>query len=105
MIMKKILLIAAAGFLAFGTVAANAADVAPVVAKAPPPLLPVYAPWTGIYIGGNFGSGLANTDFSGTTPGRSESRHFRKLSTAAAASTDGWEAARSASTMRLCLVW
>ena len=67
--MKKILLIAAVGFLAFGTVAASAADIAPVVAKAPPPLPPVYYPWTGIYIGGNFGSGLANTDFSGTTTG------------------------------------
>ena len=67
--MKKILLIAAAGFLTFGTVAASAADIAPVVAKAPPPLAPVYDPWTGIYIGGNFGSGLSNFDFSGTTTG------------------------------------
>ena len=43
--------------------------MAPVVAKAPPPPAPVYDPWTGIYIGGNFGSGLANIDFSGTTTG------------------------------------
>ena len=67
--MKKVLLIATAGFLAFGTVMASAADMAPVVAKAPPPLPQVYYPWTGFYIGGNIGDGFANTDFSGTTTG------------------------------------
>jgi outer membrane immunogenic protein len=76
--MKKILLIAAVGFLAFGTVAASAADIAPVVAKAPPPLAPVYDPWTGIYIGGNFGSGLANFDFSGTTTGTLKGKPFQE---------------------------
>jgi outer membrane immunogenic protein len=67
--MKKVLLIATAGFLAFGTVMASAADMAPVVAKAPPPLPQVYYPWTGFYIGGNIGDGFANTDFSGSTTG------------------------------------
>jgi outer membrane immunogenic protein len=76
--MKKILLIAAAGFLASGTVAASAADMAPVVAKAPPPAVPVYDPWTGIYIGGDFGSGLANTDFSGTTTGTLKGKPFQE---------------------------
>jgi outer membrane immunogenic protein len=76
--MKKILLIAAVGFLAFGTVAANAADMAPMVAKAPPPPAPVYDPWTGIYIGGNFGGGLANTDFSGTTNGTLKAKPFQE---------------------------
>ena len=76
--MKKILLIAAAGFLAFGAVAASAADMAPVVAKAPPPPAPVYDPWTGIYIGGNFGSGLANFDFSGTTTGTLKGKPFQE---------------------------
>ena len=75
--MKKVSLIAA-GFLAFGAVAASAADMAPVVAKAPPPPAPVYDPWTGIYIGGNFGSGLANTDFSGTTTGTLGGKPFQE---------------------------
>jgi outer membrane immunogenic protein len=68
--MKKVLLVAAAGFLALGTVLANAADVTPpVVAKAPPPAPQVYYPWTGFYVGGNVGSGLANADVGGTSTG------------------------------------
>jgi outer membrane immunogenic protein len=67
--MKKILLVAAAGFLAFGTVIASAADVAPPVLKAPPPAPRPYDPWTGFYIGGNVGSGLVNTDVGGTNNG------------------------------------
>ena len=68
--MNKILLIAAVGFLAFGAGIASAADMAaPVVAKAPPIVAPTFDPWTGIYIGGNIGSGLVNTNLSGTTNG------------------------------------
>jgi outer membrane immunogenic protein len=68
--MKKILQIAAFGFLAFGAGIASAADMAaPVVAKAPPTVAPTFDPWTGVYIGGNIGSGLVNTDLSGTTNG------------------------------------
>jgi outer membrane immunogenic protein len=68
--MKKILLIAAVGLLAFGAGVASAADMpAPVVAKAPPVVAPTFDPWTGAYIGGNIGSGLLNTDIGGTTTG------------------------------------
>ena len=87
--MKKVSLIAAVGFLAFGTVAASAADMAPVVAKAPPPLPPVYYPWTGFYIGGNFGGGLANTDFSGTTSGTLKGVPFQETFNASR-SQHGW---------------
>jgi outer membrane immunogenic protein len=66
--MKKVLLIASAGLLAFNTVIANAADMSLPI-KAAPPALPAYYPWTGFYIGGNIGDGFANTDFSGTTSG------------------------------------
>jgi outer membrane immunogenic protein len=77
--MKKILLVAAAGFLAFGTVIASAADMtAPVVAKAPPPAAPAYDPWTGFYIGGNVGSGLANTDVGGTNNGTFGAKAFQE---------------------------
>jgi outer membrane immunogenic protein len=63
---KKILI--AAGFLAFTTFTASAADMSLPV-KAAPPAAPVYDPWTGFYIGGNVGSGLANTDVGGTSTG------------------------------------
>jgi outer membrane immunogenic protein len=77
--MKKVLLVAAAGFLAFGTVIASAADMtAPVVAKAPPPAAPAYDPWTGFYIGGNVGSGLANTDVGGTNNGTFGAKAFQE---------------------------
>jgi outer membrane immunogenic protein len=67
--MKKILLVAAAGFLTFGTAIASAADMTPPVVKAPPPAARPYDPWTGFYIGGNVGSGLVNTDVGGTNNG------------------------------------
>ena len=87
--MKKVLLIATAGFLAFGTVMASAADMAPVVAKAPPPLPQVYYPWTGFYIGGNIGDGFANTDFSGTTSGTLKGVPFQETLNASR-SQHGW---------------
>jgi outer membrane immunogenic protein len=87
--MKKLLLIAAVGFLAFDTVMASAADIAPVVAKAPPPLPPVYYPWTGFYIGGNIGDGFANTDFSGTTSGTLKGVPFQETFNASR-SQHGW---------------
>jgi outer membrane immunogenic protein len=88
--MKKVLPIATAGFLAFGTVMASAADMTPpVVAKAPPPLPSVYYPWTGFYIGGNIGSGLANTDFSGTSNGTFGGVPFQE-SFSASRSQHGW---------------
>ena len=87
--MKKLLLIAAVGFLAFDTVMASAADMAPVVAKAPPPLPPVYYPWTGFYIGGNIGGGFANTDFSGTTSGTLKGVPFQETFNASR-SQHGW---------------
>src|SRR6516225_310784 len=87
--MKKILLIASAGFLAIGTVIASAADMA-LPAKAPPPQpAAVYYPWTGFYIGGNIGSGFANTDFSGTTSGTHGGVPFQE-SFSASRSQHGW---------------
>jgi outer membrane immunogenic protein len=68
--MKKILLIAAVGFLALDAGIASAADMAvPVVAKAPPVVAPTFDPWTGVYIGGNIGSAMVNTEIGGTTTG------------------------------------
>jgi outer membrane immunogenic protein len=49
--------------IAASTGAANAADM-PL--KAPPAPMPSYN-WTGLYIGGNFGGGWSNSDFSGST--------------------------------------
>jgi len=66
--MKNVLLVASAGLLALGTLVASAADMALPV-KSAPPAAPVYDPWTGFYIGGNGGSGLANTDVGGTGTG------------------------------------
>jgi outer membrane immunogenic protein len=66
--MKNVLLATSAGLLALGTVVASAADITLPV-KAAPPAAPVYDSWTGFYIGGNAGSGLANTDIGGTSTG------------------------------------
>jgi outer membrane immunogenic protein len=87
--MKKVLLIASAGFLAIGTVIASAADMA-LPAKAPPPQpAAVYYPWTGFYIGGNTGGGFANTDFSGTTSGTHGGVPFQETFSASR-SQHGW---------------
>jgi outer membrane immunogenic protein len=75
--MKNVLLAASAGLLALGTVVASAADMALPV-KAAPPAAPVYDPWTGFYIGGNIGSAMANTDFSGTSTGTVKAVPFQE---------------------------
>ena len=54
-------LAAAAAFLMATTVASSAADLAPSYTKAAP-LAPVYS-WTGFYIGGNVGGGVASSHF------------------------------------------
>ena len=63
--------------------------MAPVVAKAAPPPARVYDPWTGIYIGGNFGSALLNTDFGGSTTGTLEVVPFQETFNASR-SQHGW---------------
>jgi outer membrane immunogenic protein len=75
--MNKKILIAAAGFLAFSTAIANAADMSLPV-KSAPPAPPAYYPWTGFYIGGNVGSGLANTDVGGTSTGTLGAKAFQE---------------------------
>lgn len=63
----RAILLAAAGLLAIGAVAAHAADIAPpMVAKAPPPPPPAWFNWTGFYIGGNGGGGWSHYDFTTT---------------------------------------
>jgi outer membrane immunogenic protein len=47
--------LAAAAFAATSLVTAHAADLGPMVTKAPPPPVPVYYNWTGFYIGANLG--------------------------------------------------
>ena len=87
--MKKLLLIAAVGFLAFDTVMASTADMAPVVAKAPPPLPPCVYPSAGLLLGGTTGGGFANTDFSGTTSGTLKGVPFQETFNASR-SQHGW---------------
>ena len=69
--MRKLLL-ASAGVLALGAVAASAADLPrhrEMPAKAPAYIAPPYN-WTGFYVGINGGGGFGRSDFSGTvTPG------------------------------------
>jgi outer membrane immunogenic protein len=59
------------------TVIANAADMS-LPMKATPPAPPAYFPWTGFYIGGNVGSGLANTDVGGTSTGTFGAKAFQE---------------------------
>ena len=61
--MKKIALAATAVSILM-TGAASAADMAPRYTKAPPPPVVVASSWAGFYIGGNFGAGWADTNFS-----------------------------------------
>jgi outer membrane immunogenic protein len=68
--MKKVLLVAAAGFLAINAIQlANAADMGPppIVAKAP--IAPPVFNWTGFYFGGNFGGGWDSIDYTANTTG------------------------------------
>jgi outer membrane immunogenic protein len=66
--MKKVLLFAAAGFLAINAIqVANAADMgAPPMPTKAPILPPPLFNWTGFYIGGNVGGGWGHENFSGT---------------------------------------
>jgi outer membrane immunogenic protein len=60
--MKKIALAAAAASILL-TGAASAADLRRPIAKAPPPVVPIFT-WTGCYIGGNVGYARAQVDSS-----------------------------------------
>lgn len=58
----------AIGTLALSASAVYAADMAPPMYKAPPPLPPPYT-WTGFYIGANGGFGGNNVNYSATVAG------------------------------------
>jgi outer membrane immunogenic protein len=58
----KIVFAAAAAFLLAGTVASSAADIGPSYVKAAP-IASVYN-WTGFYVGGNIGGGVASAQFN-----------------------------------------
>ena len=83
--MRKLLL-ASAGVLALGAVAASAADLPrhrEMPAKAPAYIAPPYN-WTGFYVGINGGGGFGRSDFSAPvtpgsfdTVGRTGRRHDR----------------------------
>ena len=68
MAMIKRILSVAICTLALGVSAAYAADLAPPVYKAPPPLPPAYS-WTGFYLGGNGGFGGNSVNYSDTIGG------------------------------------
>jgi outer membrane immunogenic protein len=61
--MKVKTLIASVAFVALGTAAAGAADMA--VKAPPPPPVPVFS-WTGFYIGANIGGAWANNNWTDT---------------------------------------
>ena len=62
--MKRLVL--AASILAFGSVAASAADLAPRYYKAPPPVVPVIYNWSGFYGGINGGWGTSHNCWTNT---------------------------------------